>query len=134
VVHASLYQETAAPTGKKTKKAVLAPSIPSGPILQVILHDTVIFPEGGGQPTDTGIIKTKNDGVEWEVIQAKRHGGHSVNYVRVPKDVGTEDALLAFAQGAQVTVSLDQAGFERRYDHARVLVLYAVHVLIHPCR
>jgi len=45
VVSCTVSQPPAAPAGKKTKKAVLAPTLPSDPILEVILHDTVIFPE-----------------------------------------------------------------------------------------
>lgn len=69
----------------KAKKAVIAPTLPGGPILQVVLHDTVIFPEGGGQPTDTGKLQLKCDPERlWKVVQAKRHGGHAVHYVEVP--------------------------------------------------
>lgn len=103
---------------KPTKKAVIAPAIPSDPLLEVILHDTVIFPEGGGQPTDTGILTTAASGTVWEVLQAKRDGAHAIHYVRV-KDGDTDKALLAFAPGASVTVALGQGGFDRRYDHVR---------------
>ncbi|KAJ3510621.1 hypothetical protein NLJ89_g4572 [Agrocybe chaxingu] len=104
-------------TAKKTKKAVLAPDLPKEPLLHVLLHDTVIFPEGGGQPTDNGIITTSVDGTTWEVVQAKRHGGHAVHYVKVPVGVEVNAALLAFQPGANVTVSLGQEGYDRRYDH-----------------
>lgn len=83
----------------------------------MILHDTIIFPEGGGQPTDTGVITTV-DGTTWEVVQAKRHGGHAVHYVRV-QGCPVDGALLAFTPGAKVTVALGQEGFNRRYDHVR---------------
>lgn len=118
VVTASLSQPVA-PAGaakKSAKKSVIAPAIPNDPLLEVILHDTVIFPEGGGQPTDTGIITTVADGITWEVLQAKRHGGHAVHYVRV-KQGETEKALEAFLPGAKVTVALGQEGYDRRYDH-----------------
>ncbi|KAJ7700038.1 alanyl-tRNA synthetase domain-containing protein [Mycena rosella] len=102
--------------GKNTKKAVLAPTISPGEIcLEVSLSDTVIFPEGGGQPSDTGIIQT-SDGTVWTVLQAKRHGGQAIHYVRV-HDGNVDGALLAFTPGAKVKVELDRAGFDRRYDH-----------------
>ncbi|KAG5646600.1 hypothetical protein DXG03_002904 [Asterophora parasitica] len=116
VVAVSVSQPVAPPSKKSAKKSVNAPAIPSDPILEVILHDTVIFPEGGGQPTDTGVITTTADGVAWEVVQAKRHGGHAVHYVRV-KDGDVDKASLAFSPGASVTVSLGQEDFDRRYDH-----------------
>ncbi|TFK75965.1 ThrRS/AlaRS common domain-containing protein [Pluteus cervinus] len=114
VVSCMVHQPPPAPAGKKAKKAVIAPTLPDDPILEVILQDTVIFPEGGGQPTDTGIITT-NDGTVWQVVQAKRHGGHGVHYVKVHGDVNV--AISAFTPGSSVTVALDQAGFDRRYDH-----------------
>lgn len=92
------------------------------------MHDTVIFPEGGGQPTDTGIITT-SDGIVWEVVQAKRHGGHAVHYVRVAnQDLDT--AMLAFTPGSKVTASLDQAGYDRRYDHVRTMMFFHPQTLI----
>ncbi|KAF8812397.1 alanyl-tRNA synthetase domain-containing protein [Phlegmacium glaucopus] len=119
VVSAIIFQVPASTTNgtaKKSKKAVLAPEIPSEPLLQVILHDTIVFPEGGGQPTDTGLITT-SDALVWEVVQAKRHGGHAVHYVKVHDRLDVESALLIFYPGAKVTVSLGQEGYDRRYDH-----------------
>ena len=83
----------------------------------MILQDTIIFPEGGGQPTDTGLITTTLDASVWQVVQAKRHGGHAVHYVKVRSGHDVESALLTFYSGAKVTVSLDQEGYDRRYDH-----------------
>lgn len=108
-------------TAKKSKKAVLAPEIPNEPLLQVILHDTIIFPEGGGQPTDTGLITTTPDASVWEVVQAKRHGGHAVHYVKIQHGLDVESALLMFHPGAKVIVSLGQGGYDRRYDHVSTL-------------
>ncbi len=105
---------------KKGKKAVIAPDVPNEPLLHVLLHDTVIFPEGGGQPTDTGHIISETDGVIWEVVQAKRHGGHAVHYVKIRDGVYPDTALLAFQPGAKVTVALGNEGYERRYDHVRL--------------
>lgn len=119
VVSTTISQPAAPPAKKPAKKAVIAPLIPTDPILEVILHDTVIFPEGGGQPTDTGVIATA-DGTTWEVVQAKRHGGHAVHYVRV-QGCSIDEALFAFTPGAKVTAALGQDGFDRRYDHVRVI-------------
>jgi misacylated tRNA(Ala) deacylase len=116
VVSVSVSQPPPPVLGKKTKKAVLAPEVPNEPLLHVLLHDTVIFPEGGGQPTDTGNITTA-DGALWEVVQAKRHGGHAVHYVKIRDGVGVDAALLALQSGKQVAVSLGDKGYERRYDH-----------------
>lgn len=107
--------------GKKTKKAPTASTIPGDFIVEVILQDTIIFPEGGGQPTDTGIITT-SDGTSWEVVRCERHGGHAVHFVRVPGD--TAKAIEVFAAEAPATVVLDQADYERRYDHVGTYPLY----------
>ncbi|KAF9452507.1 ThrRS/AlaRS common domain-containing protein [Macrolepiota fuliginosa MF-IS2] len=115
VISTELYQPPPSGSGKKGKKAVVAPTLPSDPIVLVTLHDTVIFPEGGGQPTDTGLITTAG-GKQWEVIQCKRHGGQAVHYIRV-KDSTVDAALAAFTSGASVTAELGAQDFERRYDH-----------------
>ncbi|KAF8192558.1 ThrRS/AlaRS common domain-containing protein [Pholiota molesta] len=126
VVSVSVAQPLAAPAqAKKGKKAVLAPEIPNEPLLHVLLHDTVIFPEGGGQPTDTGRITTEVDGAVWDVVQAKRHGGHAVHYVKIREGVSVDTALLAFQAGAKVTVALGDEGYERRYDHEEVASIQA---------
>lgn len=116
-MHSAISQPLLASAVKKTKKAVLAPAIPGDPLLEIILHDTVIFPEGGGQPTDTGIL-TMADGTIWDIAQAKRQGGHAVHYVRV-RDTDVDTAIIVFSPGAKVTVALGQGDFDRRYDHVR---------------
>lgn len=117
MVKAELYQPPPPEPGKKGKKAVVAPNLPTDPVVLVTLHDTVIFPEGGGQPTDTGLLTTA-DGKQWEVVQCKRHGGHAIHYVRVNNGT-VETALAAFAPGTSAIAELGTEGFERRYDHVR---------------
>ena len=117
IIVSSILSQPVQNNGKKTKKSVIAPDLPSDPLLEIVLHDTVIFPEGGGQPTDTGTITTNDNGIRiWEVVQAKRYGGHAVHYVRVP-DGNVDAAIAAFAPGKEVVVSLGQDGWARRYDH-----------------
>lgn len=100
-----------APAGKKGKKGA-TPAAPSDPLLEVVLHDTVLFPEGGGQPSDVGILTV--DGLELEVVEAKRRGGTAVHYVKAGSD--GEGKLVP---GASVTVELGEAGHKRRLDHVR---------------
>ncbi|CAH6719443.1 putative alanyl-tRNA editing protein alaX [[Candida] jaroonii] len=65
------------------------------------LGDTVIFPEGGGQPSDIGIIDTGSDKIEVEeVIRDKLTALHLTHK---PIDIGTK-----------VDLSID---WQRRYDH-----------------
>ncbi|KAM4526533.1 alanyl-tRNA editing protein Aarsd1 [Fundulus diaphanus] len=63
----------------------------------VILQDTVLFPEGGGQPDDRGLIG------EVPVLRVTRQGSDAVHFVSSPLEVGQE-----------VRVKVD---WERRFDH-----------------
>ncbi|EGN93085.1 hypothetical protein SERLA73DRAFT_79128 [Serpula lacrymans var. lacrymans S7.3] len=69
--------------------------------------------EGGGQPSDIGIITTA-EGKTWDITQVKRHGGHAVHYIRVQN---SDSDAQYFSQGAKVTVALGNDGVNRRYDH-----------------
>jgi len=125
VVSVSVVQPPPKTKEKKAKKAVIAPDVPDEPLLHILLHDTVLFPEGGGQPTDTGILTTTADNRDWEVIQVKRDGGHAVHYVRL-HDQSVDAGLLAFTPGAKVTVSFGKQGFDRRYDHVSLSYFYKI--------
>lgn len=106
----------APPQPKRAKKDKAgADGAPAGPLLEVLLHDTVLFPEGGGQPSDIGLL-TSADGHVWEVAEVKRIGGHAVHYVKLGGK-SVEDALAAFKTGENVGVQLGDAGLQRRLDH-----------------
>ena len=64
---------------------------------EVILNDTVLFPEGGGQPYDKGFIGSV------EVSQVNRHGSEAVHI--------TKDELTV---GEEYKCSVD---WKRRFDH-----------------
>lgn len=100
------------PPPKRLKKGS-APS-PNEPVLEVILHDTVLFPEGGGQPSDIGYITATCNGQIYNVTEVKRAGGHAIHYVRV---INADSDVLALSPGAEVGVKLGDDGFNRRYDH-----------------
>ena len=85
----------------------------SSVLLEVVLHDTVLFPEGGGQPSDTGVL-TLSDGTALGVVEVRRHGGIAVHYVRVQDGLNSVHEL---GVGTDVTVALDDAGLARRLDH-----------------
>jgi misacylated tRNA(Ala) deacylase len=76
------------------------------PILELVLQDTILFPEGGGQPYDTGRIVI-NGNEEWIVQQVDRRGGYAIHTVH-----HREGATLPEV-GAKVTVRLDE---DRRWD------------------
>ncbi|XP_075206076.1 alanyl-tRNA editing protein Aarsd1-B-like isoform X3 [Anomaloglossus baeobatrachus] len=63
----------------------------------VILKDTVLFPEGGGQPDDRGFIG------EVPVLRVTRQGPEAVHFV-----------LSALEPGSEVLVKVD---WSRRFDH-----------------
>ncbi|ORZ19019.1 Threonyl/alanyl tRNA synthetase [Absidia repens] len=66
---------------------------------QVKLIDTILFPEGGGQPADTGYI---NDTIK--VYNVQRQKLEHIHYTKEPVDVG------------QVKLTLD---WDRRFDHVQ---------------
>ncbi|KAM7371000.1 hypothetical protein PAMP_010506 [Pampus punctatissimus] len=63
----------------------------------VKLQDTILFPEGGGQPDDHGLIG------DVPVLRVTRQGPDAVHFVGSPLEAGQE-----------VTVKVD---WERRFDH-----------------
>jgi len=87
-----------------------------GAVLQVILHDTIIFPEGGGQPSDVGYISV-GSGTAFEVFEAKRLGGHAVHSIRFPTVGELQKAQLLLPASTQVVVTLGDGGYRRRLDH-----------------
>ena len=87
-----------------------------GVVLQVILHDTIIFPEGGGQPSDVGHISVGSD-TTLEVFEARRLGGHAVHSIRFPALEELQNAQLLLPTSTKVVVTLDDGGYRRRLDH-----------------
>eukprot|EP00062_Callorhinchus_milii_P025323 gi/632986185/ref/XP_007910094.1/ PREDICTED: alanyl-tRNA editing protein Aarsd1 [Callorhinchus milii] len=63
----------------------------------VILKDTILFPEGGGQPDDRGYIE------EIPVLRVTREGGDAVHFVQSPLEPSHE-----------VHIKID---WDRRFDH-----------------
>uniref|UniRef100_A0A8C3WZL8 Alanyl-tRNA synthetase domain containing 1 n=1 Tax=Catagonus wagneri TaxID=51154 RepID=A0A8C3WZL8_9CETA len=76
--------------GSSGKKEVL-----SG--FQVVLEDTLLFPEGGGQPDDHGTVN------DISVLRVTRRGAQADHFTQTPLTPGTE-----------VLVRVD---WERRFDH-----------------
>ncbi len=120
IVSASLLKPSPPSSVKKGDhtKQTKASSVPTFPhhVLQLVLHDTVLFPEGGGQPSDIGILVSE-DGVTWNVELVKRHGGVAVHYVKPTEDHHINDVPNVFAPGKQVNLELGHTGFQRRLDH-----------------
>ncbi|KAI9467093.1 ThrRS/AlaRS common domain-containing protein [Lactarius psammicola] len=118
IISASLLKPSPPSSVKKGShiKQAKVSSVPAFhyPVFQVVLHDTVLFPEGGGQPTDIGTL-TSEDGRVWNVELVKRHGGVAVHYVKSAEDIS--DVPGVFVPGKRVSLELGQAGFQRRLDH-----------------
>ncbi|OCF34798.1 hypothetical protein I316_03342 [Kwoniella heveanensis BCC8398] len=87
-----------------------------GALWEVELLDTVIFPEGGGQPADTGILHLLNPNGDVEttlVIEGcLRQKLDSVHLIRVPPRVSVQ-----WDEGREVEVVVD---WERRMDHMTI--------------
>lgn len=102
---ASSAATSAAPSGAAT---------PTGKLWEVELEDTVIFPEGGGQPWDTGVLRlhdANGDAHEYQVEACIRRGLDAVHRVRVPDGSAIDFATLA---GAAATAEVN---WDRRLDH-----------------
>lgn len=81
-----------------------------GKIFEIELEDTALFPEGGGQNSDSGTMEVA--GQKLKVLHVLRKGLKAVHYVVVPEEV--EPKLTA---GADVVVEVD---WERRMDLVRL--------------
>jgi misacylated tRNA(Ala) deacylase len=64
---------------------VLEVSTADGPPL-IVLDSTVLYPGGGGQPFDRGLILRSADGRSWTVRGARRVGGELVHELEPPDD------------------------------------------------
>lgn len=73
---------------------------------RVVLDRTHFYPEGGGQPNDTGTLSA--DGDEWRVVDVQKHDG--IHHYLEPAEADFPDA------GLTVTGTLD---WDRRYSHMR---------------
>jgi misacylated tRNA(Ala) deacylase len=82
----------------------------------VALDKTVVFPGGGGQPSDEGILTRSADGSQWPVLSARKMDGI------VWHELGGEGSFPDVAD--RVRVELD---WERRYRLMRMHT--ALHVL-----
>ena len=83
----------------------------------VVLHRTVFYPGGGGQPSDRGVLLRASDGRTWTVRSAKKSAGDIVHELE-PADGGPPSV------GDVVSVDLDWA---RR--HALMRTHTALHAL-----
>jgi misacylated tRNA(Ala) deacylase len=75
-------------------------SEPPQTLAVVVLEDTILFPEGGGQPADRGTLQG------YPVVDVQRHGMIAQHYVQVP-------SLDVLQVGQTVQLELD---WERRWD------------------
>ena len=96
-------------------KIVSVAQSPQAPAqLEVVLADTVLFPEGGGQPCDLGVLNRV-----LRVVNVQRRGATCVHFVSAAAAEGADaavhaTAVAALAAGADAHVEVDWA---RRWDH-----------------
>ena len=67
-------------------------------LYRIQFEDTILFPEGGGQPEDLGCL---DGGIP--VLHVRREGGSAVHYTEMPLEVGAEVQM--------------RVNWERRWDH-----------------
>ena len=70
---------------KKEKDAAASPTAAPSPLYQIVCEDSILFPEGGGQPCDFGTI---NDTITVRSVQ--RQGDTCVIFASEPLEVGAE--------------------------------------------
>jgi misacylated tRNA(Ala) deacylase len=77
----------------------------------VVLDRTVFYPLGGGQPGDTGVLRTQ-DGRELSVVDTRKGEGGRIVHL-----LATDARVQAPAVGEEVEAALD---WERRHAHMRM--------------
>ncbi|MDK2856758.1 MAG: alanyl-tRNA synthetase [Bacillota bacterium] len=88
-------------------------TLEGGTTLELILNRTLFYPEGGGQPADTGVLQLEGEDVLYRVKGVQEKDGDIVHLVELPpgKDGGRK---VPFAPSARVRGRID---WERRFDH-----------------
>lgn len=86
---------------------------------RVVLDRTLFYPEGGGQPNDTGTLEVagddEGDGNEWRVTDVQKKD--TVYHALEPADGDRSDATVEPPEpGATVTGRID---WDRRYAHMK---------------
>ncbi|RXK39145.1 hypothetical protein M231_03650 [Tremella mesenterica] len=121
VISSQLAKVTAAPPqkgrGKKKGGASIEETqektITSGTLWEVQTEDTVIFPEGGGQPCDLGTLYIPSSQQTLRIEACLRVGLDAVHLVRVPPDEIPLDNL----EGLEVDLEVD---WVRRQDQMAI--------------
>jgi misacylated tRNA(Ala) deacylase len=80
---------------------------------RIILDRTIFYPTGGGQPCDTGTIKSIINGKEYKIIETKKAGD---DVVHISQDVANP------GKGEKVICKID---WEKRYMHMKL------HTMLH---
>jgi len=99
---------------KKDKSSI---NLNSPPLYELLLHDTCLFPEGGGQPADTGSISLIGTTLKLRVENAIRRNLDALHFVRLPEEEAQRkeaEDWLSSGQGKSVLVEVD---WDRRIDH-----------------
>lgn len=107
---------------------------PKGKLYEVETLDTVIFPEGGGQPFDTGKLSILNPNGEKDaslgfmVEGCLRKKLEFIHLVRVPEE---QQGLIEGLEGKEVVLDVD---WERRIDQVSGCILsdVSLKVVVQP--
>lgn len=90
---------------KKSHTTKVVEVLTKGTATYVVLEETIFYPEGGGQPSDKGVIKGKE-------------GSFEVTHVRMKRDEVVHEGKITgtLKKGDEVELEID---WEGRYDHMR---------------
>ena len=116
--------EVTLPVFKETLKQIEknGHSGPDTKYYEIILDKTVFFPEGGGQSSDVGVLRSGETGCT--VLDVRTSGDSVVHLISAAADstasqTGTNSAALPFEPGTPVHGSIDWAKrFERMQQHS----------------
>lgn len=121
VVHARLIQAQFEPYQRSLQTSIVGSSavpksrVKTGAHWILELADTILFPAGGGQPSDRGTLCAIVEGGErpvYDVVEVERQDDRVLHFVKARTDEGREQA--SWSSGAEVSVELD---WQRRFDH-----------------
>lgn len=106
-------------SNKKAKKPAATPAAETDanvvlPKFHIILSETVLFPEGGGQPFDTGVLALAGDAAATPEADGATNSSTTVLNVQRENGDVVHYTTSALPVGADVTVTVDWA---RRFDH-----------------
>ncbi|KAJ3014949.1 hypothetical protein HKX48_004872 [Thoreauomyces humboldtii] len=111
----AIVQAAKAAKGKKAHKKIADLPVSSEPAVvewEIEFEDTVLFPEGGGQPADQGTATLFPSAKSIKIENVIRRDLDAIHFISLPPDA--DPSTEGWAPGSRVRLDLD---WERRRDH-----------------